>query len=1241
MRKFILILLGLIVVTLAGAVTVLLTLDFNQYKPEIEAEVEAITGRDVTIIGDVRVTFIPTLAIAIDDITIAGAPGASGLPFLELPEVLAAISLAPLASLEVVVERIRLIEPVIVLETQADGLASWQFEPVATSEPGSGAAPAVSIELIDVQDARIEWRDGDDRRTFDQVDLWIDALGADGPFEAQGEFLHGGRQWVLEADLGRISRPQLSINSTLRSGDDIAVKIAGTLATDSTPIAFSGQIEADIAKLDLLSKLAGVDALPASAGELALSLDTGFSVSSSTVRLSDLAVELGESQTTGSAFVTLDGARTIELALTASRLDLDTLLPALLAGEGQTPELEPVDTQLWPDDLTLKADLVADAVVFNASPIRQVHFTAVLDKGAWSISQAEALLPGGTSLALSGEVVVEEDEPVFRGPVEATSDNLRATLEWLEFDLEGVAQDRLRRVDLFADLFLSPGVIAMTGLDLGFDSSRLTGGIAARISEIPSVTAELVLDQINLDAYLPETVASDDAAEQSDESLAAVVTYISLINLDIDARVDVLTYNGVAVSGLVADGILLDDKLVLESFGAADIAGAAVRLSGTVDPVSGSVALQMGIKAEDAGGLLRLAGVNLPIDPAELGAVELVGDITGDAEQAVVRQRLQTALGAASVDGTWIDPFGTPSFDGRLGLRSTSYRILAAAFGIDLPDAADSEIAIATDIATDMDQAEFNAVIEVLGVKLRGSGAVEGLQSEPLFDVRLQVEHAELAGLLRDLGVDGGFPDLGPVDLGLTATGTPDLVDIVLAQSTIGPSSLRGTLGVTLSGERPYVQARLEADVLALDPFLAASSGGTLGDTRSQDNQRWSSEEIDLGFLELLDGRFELVAERLEAQNLVVEDPTVVASLEDGQLDIERLDGRLFDGQVALTGTVLSGVPHHMNLKLALADADMAWLMRHFADSDAVSGRLFLDVAVDGVGMSQRDFVQSLAGNGAISLRDGFVEGFDLRAISDRLGNLDNEVAIATMLAEASSGGQTAITAAEGNFVMTEGVARSQDLSVLLDGGRGDFVTAIDLPRWWIDLEGQARLTDHPNAPAIPVAVNGPIDNPERVVDTRSLENFLVQRVAETALRKLGEDELGGAAGALLGVITGSSGDSGTGQEASTQGSGSDSAPLEAVPAKPEAPETTQDAAGQVLDLLTGGSSAESAEEPASSNNQGSSGNQSSSGSLLDLLGGSSGNNDTEMSAPEKEQPASEDLNTEELLLDLLGGLAN
>ncbi|MBT6204696.1 MAG: AsmA family protein, partial [Rhodospirillaceae bacterium] len=215
MRKFILILLGLIVVTLAGAVTVLLTLDFNQYKPEIEAEVEAITGRDVTIIGDVRVTFIPTLAIAIDDITIAGAPGASGLPFLELPEVLAAISLAPLASLEVVVERIRLIEPVIVLETQADGLASWQFEPVATSEPGSGAAPAVSIELIDVQDARIEWRDGDDRRTFDQVDLWIDALGADGPFEAQGEFLHGGRQWVLEADLGRISRPQLSINSTL------------------------------------------------------------------------------------------------------------------------------------------------------------------------------------------------------------------------------------------------------------------------------------------------------------------------------------------------------------------------------------------------------------------------------------------------------------------------------------------------------------------------------------------------------------------------------------------------------------------------------------------------------------------------------------------------------------------------------------------------------------------------------------------------------------------------------------------------------------------------------------------------------------------------------------------------------------------------------------------------------------------------------------------------------------------
>tara|TARA_Y100001934_G_scaffold146562_1_gene176060 strand:+ start:3634 stop:7323 length:3690 start_codon:yes stop_codon:yes gene_type:complete len=1229
LRKFLLIVVSLVVVALIGAVVVLMTLDFNHYKPEVEAELEAATGRDVTIDGDIRVTFIPNLAIALEDVTVAGAPGGSGDAFLELPEVLAVVSLLPLAFFDVVVERIRLIEPVVILETRADGPASWEFEPVASTDNPGSAPPPVKIELVDIQDGRIEWRDAGEKRVFEEVDLWIVALGADGPFEARGAFHLDGKAWALDADLGRLSRTQLPVNVVLAAGDDVSLKIAGTVALDADPVAVAGQTEVRLIRLGDLARLTGHQTLPAALHDMPLRFDAGVSASSQLVHLNDLAIELGESNVTGSVLVTIGDAPAAELSLAVNRLDLDALLP-LFASTGEGSESAGSDAP-WPDTLLVDADLLVEAAIFRGEPVRYVQLSAGLEEGVWTLEQANALLPGGTSVAASGAVTAEDGQATFRGPVEVISDNLRGTLAWLGEPMQEIADERLRRLDFSGDVVASLDVLAVTSLDLSLDSSRLTGGVAAKLEEVPTITAEFRLDQINLDAYLPAVASEREEGEPSGAlplSLPALSPWLERANVDLELHIQALTYNGVSVSSLVADGSVLNGVLDLNTLGAADVAGAAMRTSGTIDPVAETVSLQIGLQAPDAGGVLRLAGIDLPIDPAELGAVELAGDITGDATQAVVRQRLKTDLGSFSVDGTLLEPFGEIGFDGRVGLVSGSYRALADVMGVELPEAVDSDLSFAADVTTDLDGAEFDAVLTVLDASVRSSGSVEALRDAPQFDVRAQVQHDELATLLRDVGVDGGFPDLGPIDLGLTAAGTQDLIDMALAPSVVGPSTLHGKLSMTLGTDRPSVRARLEAGELALDPFLAVTSGGTLGDTDTGQAQRWSSEEIDLGVLDALDLRLELVAERLLFQGMAIESPVVVAEAEGGVLVIERLDGRIFEGQVAINGVVEPGVPHAIELNVVLADADMAQAMRHFAENDKLTGRLFLDLGMTSAGLNQRDLIQSLAGDGSVSLRDGAVHGFDLGAISDRLGSLDDELAIAGLLAQASSGGETPITAADGTLQIDNGVVRSDYIVVVLEGGRGDFRLAADLPRWWIDLEGDARLTDHPEAPTIPIAVNGPIDGPEQVVDTRGLENFLVQRAAETALRKLGEEELGGAAGAVLDVITDDSG----GSTADANVDDVEGAPLETVPSKPEAPEEPLDAAGQLLELLTGD------EDTAETESQEQSGG---SGGLLDLLSRSSGESSAPYTPSETPQQDDQDFDTDGLLLDLLDGFGN
>ena len=96
MRKLIYGFLGLLALALGAVVILLLTLDLNGYKPEIEAELERATGRDVTIGGDLHLTVLPALALAVDDLTIAGLPGGSGDPLLALPRAQAVVALLPL-----------------------------------------------------------------------------------------------------------------------------------------------------------------------------------------------------------------------------------------------------------------------------------------------------------------------------------------------------------------------------------------------------------------------------------------------------------------------------------------------------------------------------------------------------------------------------------------------------------------------------------------------------------------------------------------------------------------------------------------------------------------------------------------------------------------------------------------------------------------------------------------------------------------------------------------------------------------------------------------------------------------------------------------------------------------------------------------------------------------------------------------------------------------------------------------
>ena len=147
--------------------------------------------------------------------------------------------------------------------------------------------------------------------------------------------------------------------------------------------------------------------------------------------------------------------------------------------------------------------------------------------------------------------------------------------------------------------------------------------------------------------------------------------------------------------------------------------------------------------------------------------------------------------------------------------------------------------------------------------------------------------------------------------------------------------------------------------------------------------------------------------------------------------------------------------------------------------------------------------IRSLNGFGSLSSRNGIVKGFNLKAVSDRLKNLDNAIDFLSLFSSSMGGGQTRFSTLTGTFGMKNGVVHSDDLRLVAEAGEVRAAGTANLPRWHMDFKGQFRLTEHRDAPPFDMRAVGPIDNPKRVYNFNKLQAYLLQRGIGTLLRKV------------------------------------------------------------------------------------------------------------------------------------------
>ena len=147
-----------------GVITItLINFDPNHHKDTIAAKVKEQTGRNLTINGDINLTFYPWLGINVEGISLSNARNFGDTPFLETKTIKARAKLLPLLRKELEMDTLVLYGARVNLVRDAKGLNNW--DDLVNSEDKKQNTnqnlPFAALILggIDIKDANIQWRD--------------------------------------------------------------------------------------------------------------------------------------------------------------------------------------------------------------------------------------------------------------------------------------------------------------------------------------------------------------------------------------------------------------------------------------------------------------------------------------------------------------------------------------------------------------------------------------------------------------------------------------------------------------------------------------------------------------------------------------------------------------------------------------------------------------------------------------------------------------------------------------------------------------------------------------------------------------------------------------------------------------------------------------------------------------------------------------------------------------------------
>jgi uncharacterized protein involved in outer membrane biogenesis len=999
-------------------------IDWNRYRPELEAWLTAQSGHKVNVEGSLSVRILPQPRLALTKVTV-GEGKAHALPALvSLKSLDLRIGILPLFTGRIVVTELRLGGAMLSLERRADGtlnLGQWDAlgQPRRVLAGFSPIPQGVAIERVEIADGTLAYHDAprDWRETVSDIDLTAVTLGDQGPYRARGAFSWAGRSWTGAVELGArqqagnrpltvfLEMPDIGLKATL-SG-----RYLGPGRDGDKPISWqaSGALSLQVNEA---GKLLG---LPASGSTQALlMLDGAVSASDSKAAIKDAALRWGDFGAGVQAEIDYAAEPTLALRAKGNAFNLDAALPDLAqaAGHPYWPlgmvGLMPAAASGAPPQRGLfsifkgDVDLSLDALVFAQGRVDKPALSASFAQGALQIKDLGAVLPGEAELHVNGTY----DQSGFKGKAALAGERARELFAWWAIPVAGIEDGRLLHIAYLGGFEIGSGALKFSDFEAGLDGSAVKGSLAlSRAADgPPHVDADLSVSRLNFDPYEP--LLGADA-----KPVDAVLRLLDETEGSVKLAADVVIAEGAELRGFGADlGLAREQGITIRTLKFDDWLGAGLSLSGTAKQVSVGNAARVDLSGAGNGldlrPLLSAWGFALPAGEAPLGPATYdvkiaLADGTGEvtADGYLVGAKAGARLKLDKAEAPLLGKLGTGSLVLDAAVHGQNLAVVGRLFGHDpaltaqggtpddnphpyLAPVPDEKAAIPPGWAfVHLERAPahylLNAGAGLPDGALRLIAERTGTGNDGTGRFALSASAPDAAALFGALGVseERRRPFAGPLSVTLRAEGPANAVAFSDFKIAFGSMQLNGAGKLDLSGARPSFDGAIHGGAIDLDAL-----GALLPLTRGAGGNPWSDRKLDLSVLGAIDLGASVEAQALTLGHLPFQQPKFALALKDGALALDGVKTSLYGGNITANLALRGGgnVPG-LGASVKFVAIDGAQLAQTLWGRSFFTGPLAGSFTLSAQGESTAKLAADAQGTLSLKSGAGSVEGLDAK----------------------------------------------------------------------------------------------------------------------------------------------------------------------------------------------------------------------------------------------------------------------